>query len=315
MLLLALGASSQTPVAVGRISGGDFRVRGQVEFAADGSTLLLSGAEVDVRRGVALLRVAGGQARFCGPLKVVVLKSAAAPAEPDAAQETGKPPADTPLLFAVFSNDSGAIELDYNSAAPYTIQTPFFSISTLPAGEATPRRAAVRVGTGGEICAAALAGSLRVREQIGTSDLLIPPGKAMTIPAGGVDKAMPAEAVACGCVVASTKAETAAPEKPVAAPAVAAEKKAPPDTDTTIATAPLVYKAQSGGTPKPAAAPKEPEVTIPVVMAGPQPATAPAAVESAQAPPAVQTAKTNQGAGFGSKLKRLFRFLFGSRSS
>jgi hypothetical protein len=75
-LLCATAAASQTPVPVGRISGSDFRVRGQVEFASDGSALLLSGTEVEVRGGSALLQVAGGEARFCGPLKLIVLKSA-----------------------------------------------------------------------------------------------------------------------------------------------------------------------------------------------------------------------------------------------
>jgi len=311
-LLCAAAAASQTPVPVGRISGSGFRVTGQVEFASDGSALLLSGTEVEVRGGSALLQVAGGEARFCGPLKLIVLKSA----RPDAPQAAPKPDADMPLLFALFSSDSGAIELDYTGAAAYTVQTPFFSVSTLPMAEPTARKAAVRVGAGGEVCAAAYAGTLRAREQIGTSDLLIPPGKAMLVPAAGVDKAMPVEAALCGCSPAGRKAEAPPAEKRAPAP-VAVEKGPPSESDTTIAAAPLVYKAAPGAAAQPAAPPKEPEVTIPVVMTGPQAAGAatPAGEKSAanRAPPAAEKAAAAARSGFGSKLKRLFRFLFGAR--
>jgi hypothetical protein len=315
-LLCATAAASQTPVPVGRISGSGFRVTGQVEFASDGSALLLSGTEVEVRGGSALLQVAGGEARFCGPLKLIVLKSAPPAAQPGAPQAAPKPDADMPLLFALFSSDSGAIELDYTGAVAYTVQTPFFSVSTLPMPDPTARKAAVRVGAGGEVCAAAQAGTLRVREQIGTSDLLIPPGKAMLIPAAGVDKATPVEAAWCGCRPAGRKAEGPPAETRAPAP-VAVVKEPPSESDATIAAAPLVYKAEPGAAAQPAAPPKEPEVTIPVVMTGPQPAGAPTpAGEKGAAnkgPPVVEKAAPAARSGFGSKLRRLFRFLFGAR--
>jgi len=318
VLLCATAAVSQTPVPVGGISGSDFRVRGQVEFASDGSALLLSGTEVEVRGGNALLRVAGGQARFCGPLKLIVLKSAPPGAQPDAPQAAPKPDADMPLLFALFSSDSGAIELDYSGAAAYTVQTPFFSVSTLPMPEPTARKAAVRIGAGGEVCAAAYAGTLRVREQIGTSDLLIPPGKAMLIPAAGVDKAAPVEAALCGCGAAGRKAEAPPAETRAPAPLSATVEARPPSgSDTTIAAAPLVYKTEPRGAPQPAAPPKEPEVTIPVVMTGPQPAAAasPAGEQGAANKEAAAETRAAPAprSGFGSKLKRFFRLLFGAR--
>jgi len=317
-LLCAAAAASQTPVPVGRISGSDFRVTGQVEFASDGSALLLSGTEVEVRGGSALLQVAGGQARFCGPLKLIVLKSAPPAAQPGAPQAAPKPDADMPLLFALFSSDSGAIELDYTGAVAYTVQTPFFSVSTLPMPGPTARKAAVRVGAGGEVCAAAHAGTLRAREQIGTSDLLIPPGKAMLIPAAGVEKATPVEAALCGCRPAGRKAEGPPAETRAPAPAPVAVVKEPPSgSDTTIAAAPLVYKAAPGAAAQPAAPPKEPEVTIPVVMTGPQPSGAPTPAGEKGAAnkeaAAVEKAAPAARSGFGSKLRRLFRFLFGAR--
>jgi hypothetical protein len=296
----ALAAGAQTPVPVGRISVADFRVRGQVEFAGDGSALLLSGAEVEVRGGAAALSLAGGQARFCGPLKVVVLKSAAPSAE-------GQAPEDLPLLFALFSSDSGAIELDYAGAASHTIQTPFFSVATLPLAEPAARKASVRVAVTGELCVAALTGSLRVREQLGTSDLLIPPGKAMSIPESGVDKAAPVEPARCGCN-AGTGAGRGVPQAAQLQghSETSAEKKPPDETKTTIATAPLVYQAEPRSAQPSAGPGKEPEVTIPVVTPGPQPAAA-----AAQPAPPAPAPKPAQPSSFGSKLKRLFRFLFG----
>lgn len=305
---------SQTPVPVGRISGGDFRVRGQVEFAPDGNTLLLSGTEVEVRGGTARLALPGGEARFCGPLKVVVLKSAtAAPASQPTAPARDAA-ADTPLLFALFSNDTGAIELEYMAASAYTIQTPFFSVATLPLPEPAPRKAAVRVSTTGEIAVAALTGSLRVREQLGTSDLLIPPGKAMVIPSAGVNKATPAEAEACGCKAPSRKVvEAPSTPTPVTPPA---ETKPAIETKTTIATPPLVYQADQKGA-NTTASRKEPEVTIPVVTPGAQPAP-PATAQADQQPATAATAPSSAPPvrrGFGAKLKSLFLKLFGAHGN
>jgi hypothetical protein len=215
-------------------------------------------------------------------------------------------------------SDSGAIEMDYTGAAAYTVQTPFFSISTLPMPEAVARKAAVRAGAGGEVCAAAYAGTLRVREQIGTSDLLIPPGKAMVIPAAGVEKATPVQAAVCGCGPAGRKVEGPSAEKRTPAPASAAvEEKPPSGSDTTIAAAPLVYKAGPRGAVQRAASSEEPEVTIPVVMTGPQPAGAatPAGEQGAANKEAAADVKAAPAARsrFGSKLKRFFRLLFGAR--
>ncbi len=181
-------ALAQTPVPIGRISGGDSRLRGQLEVANDGTIVLMSGAQVDVRNGAARLVMANGEARFCAPIKASVLKSAA--------QEAAASSGDPALLFAM---DSGTVELEYTGTAAYTVQTPFFSVSTLPFQQPAPRRLAVHVAPGGDTCVAALTGTLRVREQVGPAEMFIPPGRAMFVPAAGVEKATPIPITACNC--------------------------------------------------------------------------------------------------------------------
>ncbi len=282
-MLILLVQQPQQAVPVGRIAGGEFRVRGQVEFAADGSALLLSGAEVEVRAGTARLALAGGEARFCGPLKVTVLKGA---------------PGDAPLLFALDSSEAGSFELEYSGATSHTVQTPFFSVAAVPAADGAARKLAVRLAANGDTCVAALAGSLRVREQLGPAEMLIPPGKAMLVPAAGVEKATGAEASACSCGAPPVRAASPAP---VSGPAATTETK------TTIAAAPLVYQADPRG-PASASNPpmKEAEVTLPVVVAG----SKPAADAPETAPPAAPAPKP-QRLSLGAKLKRFFRALFG----
>ncbi len=304
-------APGQTPAPVGRISGGEFRVRGQVEFAPDGAALLLSGAEVDVRAGIARLALPGGEARFCGPVKITVLRSSAE--RPPGS--SGQVPPPVPTLFAM---DSGALELDYSGSAPDTVQTPFFSVVAVPAAQAAARKLAVRVGSTGDACVAAMAGSLRVREQLGASELLIPPGKAMLIPATGVEKAAPVALGACSCGAQAPVMDAA--ESPSApSPASVSEPKTAVETKTTIAPAPLVYQADprqaeavSNSPPKgdPAAAgTKELVVTLPVVVATATGSAPAAAARAEQAPAAPPSAKRRSS--FGARLKSFFRALFG----
>lgn len=283
-LLLFLLAGSETTlgqaqtVAVGRIAAGearaDFRVKGQVEFAADGSALLVSGAELEVRSGIVRLAMPDGQARFCGPARATLLKGS----------EGG------PLLLAL---ESGGVELEYSSVAANSIQTPFFTVSNLPAAEAAPRRLAVRVAASGETCVAALVGSLRVREQFGPSDLLLPPGKAMEVPTAGVEQARPVESGACGCGASPV------PQ------AILAPSSSRVESKTTIATAPLVYQADSSDPPR-TGTQAEPVVTLPVIVAG----EARSAAAGEPTPPA---AKKKPRSSFGAKLKSFFRALFGAR--
>ncbi len=275
-------------IVVGQISGGEFRVKGQVEFSPAGAATVLSGAEIDVRSGTARLALLSGEARLCGPLKLTVLKGA---------------DGDTPLLFALDSTQSGSLELEYSGTESHTFQTPFLAVSNVPGAAGTARHMSLRVSPGGEACIAALAGSVRVREQLTTAEMLIPPGKTMLVPPAGVDKAVPVEASACVCgaPMPASSATASAPASPE--PRV--------ETKTTISTAPLVYEAQAtaggaaAGTPSAA---REPEVTLPVVVAAPPPEVQ---AEAPPAPPSVKPSPARRG-GFGAALKRFFRAIFGA---
>lgn len=308
-LLLAAGLvagslAAQTPVSIGRVTGADFRLRGQVEFLPDGAALLMSGAQLEVRSGTARLAFSGGEARFCGPLRATVLKSA--PAANPAAEET-------PLLFAL---DSGAIELDYQGAPAHVIQTPFFTVATLPTVPAEVRKLWVRVGPDGDACVAAVAGSVRIREQFGIAEMMIPPSRAMLIPTAGVEKAQMISAEACSCRGAPAppvQKAVAEIQDPPATPATAPTGEKPAgETRTTIATAPLVFEASEA---PPSGPPAKAEVTIPVVITANAPPPAPAETATASAaptrPPGVQPATQPRRTGFGAKLKNFFRALFG----
>ncbi len=301
-LFLGISCSGQSPVRVGTISGGDFRLRGQVEFGPDGKAVLISGAQLEVPSGMARLAFAGGEARLCGPLKMAVLKSASLAAEHGDTE-------DLPLLFAL---DSGTLEIDYTSASAHAVQTPYFGISTVPSGK-QERRLAIRVAASGESCIAAVAGSLRVREQVGPAEMMIPPGHAVRIPVAGVEKAEAAGLGECGCAPSAPAApvvvSTAAPApKPAADPA--------PQTKTTIATAPLVYSAEDAAAqPKtPKEAPKEAVVTLPVVRTAPppeRPADAQQPPAAAQPVPAATNAPPRRSSSFGARIKGFFRALLG----
>ncbi len=306
---LATVLAAQTPVPVGRVTGTDFRLRGQVEFLPDGAAMLLSGAQIEVRSGTARLAFTGGEARFCGPLRATVLKSAAA---------AGPPAGEAPLLFAL---DSGAVELDYQDAPAHVIQTPFFSVATLPAPATEVRKLWVRVGADGDACVAAVAGSVRIREQFGIAEMMIPPSRAMLIPPAGIEKAQMISADACGCqrtqAPPTLKTEAAPPNSPAApaAPATAPTGEKPAaETRTTIATAPLVFEASEA---PPSGPPAKAEVTIPVVVTGsvePPAAAADAASSTSTRPPrppAPQAAAQQRHEGFGTKLKNFFRAILG----
>ncbi len=304
-LACALDAAAQKPVAVGRISGGDLRISGRMELAPDGSALLFSGAEVEVRVGTARLGLDAGEARFCAPLKVTVLKGSEG---------------DGPILFAidggsVGGSDSagaatGSIELQDAGTAAHTVQTPFFAVVAAPSLPASSRRVSIRVALSGDTCVAAIAGSFRVREHLGPAEMLIPPGKAMLVPAAGVDKASPVDLAACSCGAPAALVAPQIPESALGSTGL--------ETKTTVAAAPLVFQADPRVATRRAASNEgqrppapEPQVTLPVVTAGPPAGETDTGPKPVATPPAPQPDRS--GRGFGAKLKRFFRALLGMK--
>lgn len=277
-MLTALAFFFLAPI-IGRISGGEFSVSGQVEFGADGSATLRSGAVLEMRSGVARLSIGDGEARFCAPLKATLLKA-----------NDGDPT----MLVALELGDQGAFEFDYMGSAAHTVQTAFFSVGAVPVAEPAQRRLAVRTTATGDACVAALAGTLRVREQFGPSELLVPPGKAMLAPATGVDAAVPVDLAACSC---------GAP--PLQLPRTNAGTPAP-ETKSSIATAPLVYEADSRDQ---TSAVKEPEITLPVVVADNSGRVSEQPAPASRPPDGAEPRRR----GFMGRLKGFFRAVFGSR--
>lgn len=241
---------------IGVLTGGEFAIHGSVQFGRDGKPMLVSGSEIEVRSGTVTLALeGGGTVRFCGAMKATVLKGQG-------------------LLLAL---DTGAVEMESGGEAD-AIETPFYRVTG--AGHS-----ALSITPEGRVCVRATAGTVRVSEQFGSGQLVLPPGKAMSLTAdGGVNAAEPVPPESCGCK----------PQPPVPSPPTPNSSPIPqPPTQTTLAV-PLVFRAEE----MPAGKPAEPQVTLPVVVSDPQ--------APKPSPKEVRPPKR----GFGARLRAFFRAVF-----
>jgi hypothetical protein len=214
--------SPATPLeAIGRLFGDDVSITGAVTFdAANGrsTALLSSGSDLTIRSGQAKVSlVEGGQIAICGPAHLSLLKSGNA------------------ITLAL---DYGRVHPELNSAVSLMIYTPL--IVATPVGIAQDARdITVGLDVGGEMCALADRGAVRIEQQLSGQSLLVPEGGQLNLRDGELNPVAPDYTCTCELPVA----QNASPVRlERSTPAHAPIASAPPPVDASTAAEPPIYR-------------------------------------------------------------------------
>ncbi len=189
-------AAAQAPQAeIARISGDDIAVKGAVSvevIEGRSTTVLVSGSDITVRSGQALITLAaGGEIDICGPAHLTLLES----------------------------GNTITVALDFGRAHPHLDASTNFVIYT-PQVVVTP----VTVGGGeldlsvgltqnGTMCVLATQGAARVELQLSGQSMIVPQGGEMTLE-GGQLQASGGGNEACTCVNPQAQEPRASPATP-----------------------------------------------------------------------------------------------------
>ena len=228
----ATPGASQSPVAIGRLSGDDVSVKGAISFETQNgrtTAVLASGSDLTLRSGEAKIDLPeGGEIILCGPAHLSILKSGAA------------------LTIAL---DYGQVHLQIAASAHVTVYSPLLIITPVPIGT---RETDLTVGLDqkGEVCILALSGAMRVEEQLTGENLVVPQGGDVQIE-GGELRTLRSGARTCSCELLVSQnssrqqmeASTTAPPSPNGSGDARAPKSI--DSPTYRIEVPLTFDASS----------------------------------------------------------------------
>jgi hypothetical protein len=328
LVLACASARAQAPETVGRIEGTTFTATGQVRVAREpghNTTTLLSGSEVVVHEGHArLVLTDGSEVDVCGPAKLSLLKSGGA---------------------VTLALDYGRIHGRLAPTLPITVYTALATATPVSIAS-NQRDMVVGLKQQGELCVNAVLGAVRLEHQLTGERLLAPQGAELTVPATSLSSITTSPGI-CRCdappppVIVGVSKEAAeaagAKSKPVPAPVPAVTPQPEPQGAAVAESArparpreeprviavmpPLTFDAKNPNPPPPA----RPEVVRLIREVRVQPASVfrgrvepkvkPASLQKASARAesgdAAQDAQSEKKPGFGTRLKKFFRRLFG----
>ena len=166
--------------AIGRVSGDDVSVTGEVSFERQNgrtTALLASGSELMVRSGEAKVDLPGiGDLILCGPADLSIVKSGPA------------------ITIAV---NYGQVHLQISATAQLTIYTPLLIATPQAIGD-RDRDVTVGLEQSGDLCITAISGAMRIEEQFSTESLIVPQGGDVLIDRGEL-RSMHTGSRKCSC--------------------------------------------------------------------------------------------------------------------
>jgi hypothetical protein len=243
----ARGAEQEPADSIGRVIGGDVSVNGQMLASPLTATPVLSGNEVTVHSGQALLRLtSGGNVSICGPAKLTALES------------------DGQVTLAL---EFGRMHVELPTGAAVRVLTP--SIVATPIEiQGGKRDLTVGLDQNNLLCVIAARGAVQLEQEFSGEKLVVPESGDFSLAAGQLVPVSGGGAV-CRCDAYPDAAPAATPRYP--APQVTVLAPQPSDVAPPSATP----SAPKPPAPKPAEdAPKVSEIILPP-LAFSSPMTAP----------------------------------------